>query len=186
MSLKHKACSFFGHRNAELTSDKLTELESVIERLITNENVSLFLFGSRSNFDKICHEVVTKLKDKYDIKRLAYPCKHESVILESEKEKFEKMFKSIVLRESNILCFDEEANHKARNMSGKASYIERNYAMIDDSDYCIFYYDETYIPKQKKVNSNKDILPTKVTSSGTSLAYKYATQSKKTIINIFN
>ena len=29
----------------------------------------------------------------------------------------------------------------------KASYVERNQAMINNSNYCVFYYDENYQPK---------------------------------------
>ena len=73
---------------------------------------------------------------------------------------------------------------KVVNASGKASYIERNQAMIDDSDICIFYYDENYIPKQKRI-SNKSIVGLYTSkNSGTAIAYRYATQKAKHIINV--
>ena len=30
--------------------------------------------------------------------------------------------------------------------AGKAAYVERNYEMINNSRYCICYYDENYMP----------------------------------------
>ena len=33
--------------------------------------------------------------------------------------------------------------------AGKYSYVERNYEMIDNSTYCIFYYNENYVPPFK-------------------------------------
>ena len=61
--------------------------------------------------------------------------------------------------------------------SGKAVYIERNYEMIDKSDFCIFYYDENYAASTTK-NS-------KASKSGTKIAYEYAKQKGKSIINLF-
>ena len=34
--------------------------------------------------------------------------------------------------------------------AGKATYIKRNYEMIDKSCYCIFFYDENYTPARRK------------------------------------
>ena len=40
-------------------------LKNYIEDLIVNHNVNTFLFGSRSDFDFVCHKIVTELKEKY-------------------------------------------------------------------------------------------------------------------------
>ena len=82
-----------------------------------------------------------------------------------------------------MLCVDEEFELKTKYTSGKASYVERNQAMIDNSDYCIFYYNENYKPKPRK-QSKRDINYYQP-KSGTFLAYKYAQKKKKEIINIF-
>ena len=81
------------------------------------------------------------------------------------------------------MCVDEEFEHKTKYTSGKASYAERNQAMIDNSDYCIFYYNENYKPQPRK-QSKRDITYYQP-KSGTAFAYKYAKQKKKEIINIF-
>ena len=62
---KHKTCSFFGHREVEITEELEQRIKEVVEELIINHNVSIFLFGSNSNFDYLCHLVVTKLKEKF-------------------------------------------------------------------------------------------------------------------------
>ena len=57
--------------------------------------------------------------------------------------------------------------------------------MIDNSDYCVFYYDESYKPRQRQI-SNKNVGGIWTSSnSGTAIAYQYAVRKKKAIINLF-
>ena len=58
------------------------------------------------------------------------------------------------------------------------SYVERNQAMIDHCDFCIFYFDENYQPEIEKFSKNS-------AKSGTKLAFEYAKRRKKIIYNIF-
>ncbi len=55
--------------------------------------------------------------------------------------------------------------------------------MIDASDICIFYYNESYQPPLRK-NSKKDYTSYQP-KSGTGIAFAYAKQKKKKIINLF-
>ena len=52
-----------------------------------------------------------------------------------------------------------------------------------ESDICIFYYDENYLPKRRKLSKHSisDYQP----ESGTAAAYRYAVGKNKNIINIF-
>ena len=59
---KHKVCSFFGHRKINITEELKEKVKSIIEDLILNHGVTSFLFGSRSEFDYLCHLLVTELK----------------------------------------------------------------------------------------------------------------------------
>ena len=178
MSEISKSCSFFGHRNTDLTENEEQKLQELIENLILNEKVDRFLFGSRSNFDYICHKIVTDLRQKYPyIKRFAYTCRSETCTLESEREYWEEVYSHFEKRKVTLLGVEEEIERKSKWTSGKASYVERNYAMIDDSDFCIFYYDEAYLPKRRK-NSWRDFTDYQP-KSGTGLAYKYATRKLK-------
>ena len=81
-----------------------------------------------------------------------------------------------------MLGVEEEFEHKTKYTSGRASYVERNQAMINDGDYFIFYYDENYQPEMRKYS--KRSIGYYQPKSGTSLAYDYAKQKKKIIINI--
>ena len=66
-----KACCFFGHRKINETPELIKRLTKEIEVLITEKEVSIFYFGSKSEFDDLCHKTVTKLKEKYPyIKRI--------------------------------------------------------------------------------------------------------------------
>lgn len=178
-------CCFIGHRNTSVSDVMLIDLKKTIEDLIVHHNVHSFLFGSRSNFDSLCYDIVTELKVKYpSIKRINYTCKSEACILESERKDWEKKYLQITKKEIHLQGFEEEVEHKNKYTSGRASYVTRNYAMIDDSTYCIFYYDKEYLPEMRKY-SKRDIGYYQP-KSGTALAYIYAMQKKKIIINVAN
>ncbi len=51
--------------------------------------------------------------------------------------------------------------------SGRASYVERNYEMIDKIHYCVVYYDEQSMSTTRK--------------SGTKTALDYAIKERKTL-----
>ena len=182
--MQNKVCCFISHRKIDLTKELEEKTRNVIENLIINKEVTTFLFGSKSEFDSLCHKIVTDLKGKYPyIKRVAYTCKSEGCTFESERQKWEQIYFDLYKEKVNLLCVDEEFEYKTKYTLGKASYVERNQTMIDNSDYCIFYYNENYKPKSRK-QSKRDIIYYQP-KSGTSLAYKYAKQKKKGIINIF-
>lgn len=180
---KYKTCCFIGHRKIEKTEKLEKEIYEFVENLIINENVKTFLFGSRSDFDFLCHSIVTDLKEKYPfIKRVGYTCRCESVTLESEREKWEEIYSYFAKEKVHLLGVEEEFEHKTKYTSGKASYVERNQAMIDDSDYCLFYYNEKYAPSQRQESGGFRLYQPK---SGTAIAYKYAKRKKKIIKNFY-
>ena len=182
--MKEKAVCFIGHRNTKLNESQLEILKNIIEDSIVNKNVQIFLFGSRSDFDCICHSIVTDLKEKYPyIQRRCYTCRHETCTLESEREYWEKLYSEWRKREVHLLGVEEEVKHKTKWTSGKASYVERNQAMIDDSDICVFYYDENYKPQERMYS--KRCRTTYQPNSGTALAYNYAKHKRKDIMNVF-
>lgn len=177
---KHKTCSFFGHRKIEISEELKIKLNKTIEDLIINHNVTSFLFGSRSEFNSLCQLLVTEFKQKYPhIERVTYTCQSEKCILENEKEVWENIFSNLKKQKIELVCSDKEVEHNTKYSAGKASYVERNQAMINDSDYCIFYYNENYKPKPNKKPASTE------PKSGTGIAYKYAKQKNKTIINVF-
>ena len=177
-----KSCSFIGHRKIEITEELKSRLYNLIDELISKHGVTEFLFGSRSEFDSLCYQIVTEIKKRYpNIIRISYTCKHETCPLEKDKDYWKKIYTQINI--DNIQFFDKEFEHKTKYSSGKASYVERNFAMIDDSCYCVFYYNENYGNEWKKTaNKSAEIYQAK---SGTKLAYEYAVKCKKIIYNIF-
>ena len=153
--------------------------------LIEN-GVSQFIFGSRSEFDSLCHSIVTELKEAYpSIIRVAYDTKSEASILEKDKERLDAIYTKLFGKEFDLSAYEEVIKDEKMYVSGKASYIERNELMIDASDYCVFYYDKNYKPPVR--NRSKKYACGLWTSakSGTAIAYRYALRKKKKIINVF-
>ncbi len=177
-----KVC-FIGHRKIDEHKVVKEKLYSVVKTLIDNYFVDTFIFGSKSDFNTLCHIVVTSLMPKHNIKRIFYTSKSEFCVLEKERELLQKQFREISKVESEFMGFEEEYEHSKKYSAGKAGYVERNFAMIDDSDICVFYYNENYSPNLRQYA--KRCLTLYRPTSGTRLAYEYACRKKKTVINIF-
>ena len=170
---QHKVCSFFGHRDIDVNDNLKQCTKDCIENLIINHDVYTFLFGSKSKFNDLCHLIISELKEKYpNIKRIFYTCKSESCTLEIERKEKEKIYSQLLNKNIYLLGFEEEFEHKTKYQAGKASYVERNMAMINDRDFCVFYYNKNYVPLTK-------------TNSGTKTAYEYALRKNKNVFNVF-
>lgn len=180
---KHKSCCFIGHRKVEEVDAVRKRLKEVIENLIC-EGVGVFAFGSKSEFNDLCYELVTELKEKYtSIARVNFTCAYEGFCLESEKEKTEETFRKVFKKDISLQAFEKEVEFKNKYTAGKASYVERNQAMIDFCDVCVFYYNKNYLPPMRKFS--KHDVGLYQPKSGTELVYKYAKQKHKRIINLF-
>lgn len=167
MEEKKKTCCFFGHRKIAEADRVKERLHKIIEDLIVYNNVEKFLFGSKSQFDGLCREVVTELKEKYPhIKR---------IYVRAEYPEIGDDYKAYLLENCEDTYFPQRAVG-----SQKAVYIERNYEMIDNSDFCVVYYNESYSPPKRK-NSRRDLMEYQP-KSGTKTAYEYAKRKKKVII----
>ena len=163
-----KACCFFGHRKIDKTPELIDRLTKEIEVLITEKDVGIFYFGSKSQFDDLCHKVVTKLKEKYPhIKR---------VYVRSAFQHIPDWYEDSLLQNYEDTFFPEHIEK-----AGRASYVERNQEMINKSDFCVVYYDENYAPPRR--NSRRDLTDYQP-KSGTRLAYDYAVKKGKEIINV--
>jgi len=167
---KEKTCCFFGHRKIDETEELKNKLSEIIENLIVNENVDTFLFGSKSQFDDLCHKIVTELKEKYPHIRRVY--------VRSAFQYIPDWYEDSLLNHYEDTYFPEHMEK-----AGKASYVERNQEMINKSEFCVVYYDEKYLPPRRK-NSRRDLFDYQP-KSGTAVAYGYAVKKKKEIINVF-
>ena len=106
-------CCFIGHRKICVNDDLINHLKELILKLI-KIGVNNFIFGSNSEFDNLCYQIVYEYKKIYDIKLINYCCGKE------------------------IRKFDEIKIPANTRNAGKYIYIERNKAMIDDSDLLYF------------------------------------------------
>ena len=155
-------CCFIGHRKIEKTNALVNKLRCTIEKLIKDENVNAFLFGSKSQFNDLCYEITSELKYIYPhIVR---------IYVRAEFPYIDEEYRKYLLQKYEKTYFPENILN-----AGRASYIERNFEMINKSDFCIMYYDENYIPCNKKSTDQ----------SGTKIAYNYAVKKKRKIINVF-
>ena len=188
MAEAEKKCCFIGHRTIVASTELTENLTKTIERLIAQDGVKYFLFGSRSEFDDLCHSIVTALKEKHPhIVRVAYTRRSEYAVKAEEKEKMERTWASVLKTDVKFKDYDAEVQSEKVYSAGKASYVERNQELIDASDFCVFYYNEEYQPPRRK-RTNRD-LSTYQPKSGTRLAYEYAVQKSKkadkVVINMF-
>ena len=166
--MENSVC-FIGHRKIEDTPELRERLQIILQELINNGTTN-FIFGDHSAFDSLCYELVTELKEKYPvIKRINFRKDYE------DTDDYTMQFL--------IKGYEESICPKGVGSAGRASYVERNQAMICESDVCIFYYDENYQPSRRK-NSRRDLCDYQP-KSGTALAYTYAESKKKRIINCF-
>ena len=159
-----KTCCFFGHRKIEESDELRSRLYNAVEALIVEQNVQSFLFGSKSDFDKLCLDVVTELKNIYPHIKRTY--------VRAEYPYINDSYKNMLLKSYDDTYYSEKIEH-----SGKAAYVERNYEMIDKSTFCVVYYDENYEPPRRK-NSKRDLTDYQP-KSGTQIAYEYAAKKKK-------
>ncbi len=170
MNEKLRCCCFFGHRKIEETDELKNTVFSVVEDLITNENVDTFLFGSKSDFDGFCQKVVTQLKETYPHIQRIYVRAEFPYINDSYRKYLLERFEDTYYPEKKVAA-------------GKAAYVERNYEMINKSNYCVVYYDENYAPPRRR-NSHRALTDYQP-KSGTKLAYDYAVRKNCKIINVF-
>lgn len=168
--METKKCCFIGHRKIETTLVDKKCIYNFIENLIVNENVKVFLFGSKSQFNDLCYKIVSKLKEKHQ--------NIERVYVRSIYENINDMYMQYLIK-----GYEKTVYAKRCTNAGKISYLLRNQQMIDYSDYCIFYYNENYLPPKRKW-ARRDLFEYQP-KSGTALAYHYAEQKKKNIKNFF-
>ena len=126
--MKQKICSFFGHRKIEITEELRQFLTDRLEKMIVEFNFEKFLFGSLSDFDDLCYEIVTKLKEKYShIKRIFcyYDPRHQRPM------KLPSWIANLQFEEKVMLPLELDWWYKR--------IYYRNKAMIEISDFVFFY-----------------------------------------------
>lgn len=151
--------AFIGHRKIEVTRSLIGHMDFFLEELICGEDVRHFIFGSRSMFNDLCYQHVTKWRGCVkSIVREYVRAEHEYLTDKYEKYLNERF---------------EMTDYPYELTTTKANrFLVRNKVMIDRSDYVFAYYDKNYVPE----NGGK---------SGTQIAIEYARKQKKPVFNIF-
>jgi len=159
--MEEKVCCFIGHRRIAEKEQLREKLYQMIEKLILYKHVTTFLFGSKSEFDSLCLTVVTKLKEKYP--------QIQRIYIRAEFPYITDDYQAYLLQ-----SYDDTYYPNRILNAGRAVYVERNFIMIDQSDFCVIYYHETNQPTEGKHKS------------GTKIAYEYAQKKEKIIIQTAN
>ena len=158
-------CCFLGHRKINVTNKLNEKLYNIIEALIVEKNIDTFLFGSKSQFNDLCYHITSQLKAFYpNIKR---------VYVRAEFPHINDSYKTYLLE-----SYEETHYPDSILNAGKSAYIKRNFEMINNSSFCIVYFDKSYTPPTSRLNHKY--------KSGTGIAYDYAVKKQKHIINVFN
>jgi len=153
-----QSCCFLGHKEIIVNDLLIAKVKYIVEDLIVNKNVATFLFGSKSQFIDLCLEIVSEFKEKYPYIRRIY--------IRAEYPYITENYKNYLLGSYEDTYYPEKIIN-----AGKSVYVERNYEIIEKSDYCVIYYNETVTESYKR-------------ESGTKIAYEYAKKKNKSIIVI--
>ncbi|MBE5746815.1 MAG: hypothetical protein E7352_01420 [Clostridiales bacterium] len=163
-------CCFIGHRVVEKKEELLPSLRESVLTLI-HIGVTTFLFGGRGEFDALSWKMVTELQKEYPFIKRVY--------VRSAYQYIDKAYEEYLLESYEETYFPSKLER-----AGKYSYVERNYEMIENSTYCVFYYNENYVVPLRQDGKNNLHLQAR-RNSGARIAYQYAVKRKKTIINLY-
>ena len=129
-----KICCFTGHRDIpdEFSLAIFKNLEAIITDLIEREGVTDFRAGGAMGFDGIAAITVLKLKIKYPHIKLHLILPHKN-----QEAKFPALDKEIYrlsLTEADSVMYIQE------RYSSTVMRV-RNRALVDGSDFCVYYLD---------------------------------------------
>ena len=163
-----KVC-FIGHRRVEVTEELRSALRVVLLELIY-EGATDFLFGDHSQFNDLCYDAVTELRQDFPQLRRVKLRTGDPELSDYAKRFF-------------LDGYEDSVCPAGVAAAGRAAYVERNQAMIRESDVCVFYYDPAYSPPRRRASKHSvtDYQP----QSGTALAYAYAVKSGKRVVNLY-
>lgn len=173
---------FIGHRKIENAKAVEQDVYATLRTLIL-QGADTFIFGSKSEFDSLCWRVVTALQEEFPhIRRISFTTPSEtSFTSKQEREQCEQFFLTTFNKQIHFADYEQAYPSPSAVSATKDVYVMRNQDMIDSSDVCIFYYNQSYTPPKNNQADTKQIVPNK---SGTALAYTYAKRRGMAIINI--
>lgn len=157
--MKNQTIAFIGHRDLTVTKRLVIDLDLILEEKIMLENAKYFLFGSKSKFNDLCYNRVSKYKR-------AVP----GLVREYIRADYE--FLSEKYADFLNERYERTEYPSALKNSSENRYIKRNKIMIDRCDILITYYDANYVSARGY-------------RSGTAIAVEYAKRKRKKVINLF-
>lgn len=141
---------FFGHNDARLTVEEIKTLKNMIMNIITtNDNVEFFL-GGYGTYDYTCAKILKNIKSELDNFKSFFISPYQNQVY--LKNKFNKDL------------YDGCIYPPIENTPKRYAILKRNYWIIDNCDYLIFYFTHTF--------------------GGTAKALEYAKRKKVKFINL--
>lgn len=123
--MESKICSCFGHSQIEITNELKQKIKYIYQDLIVNKNFDTFLFGGFGQFDELCYQIISELKNKYNHIKRVY-CLENKKYLNLFKLKYSQYYEDFIYLN---LDFD---------FWYKRIYF-RNCEMVNKSDFILFY-----------------------------------------------
>ena len=127
--MEDKICTFFGHRDIELTENLKKSIYNEILKAI-EFGCTIFYFGGYSKYDFLCLDIVNEIKDTFNYKITTVYCVSQERFLRKKTPYFDRNDYDSVI-------------YLTPSFDGwyKSIYF-RNLAMIDASSYIIFLVEE--------------------------------------------
>ncbi len=147
---KNKTVAVSGHRNLSYGINK-----DIVEKTflsLIERGFDTFLVGMAIGFDTLCFNILSELRNKYDIKIIAcIPCLDQSLkFSESSKTEYTEMLK---ISDDKVLI---SLNYTKNCM------LDRNVYMVNNSSVLVAYIREnkggTYFTVNYAKNENKEII----------------------------
>lgn len=129
LKLENKICSGFGHRDIWT---EIPSLVDILERVIIDENVAVFLTGGMGDFDSKFSSAVRSLQRKYPHIKLVLVKPYFSNELNTNKEYYEQMYDEIIIPDNVV------------GVHPKSAITKRNRWICEQSDIIVSYIKREY------------------------------------------
>ena len=105
--------SFIGHRKLQLDNSFRKQLKELLLSLIDDRNADTFLFGSRSDFNSLCLEVVTELqKERPQIRRVYVRAEYPYISKDYEDYLLGSYDATYIIDKADLCIFYYDENYK--------------------------------------------------------------------------
>ena len=128
----NKICCFAGHSKISHTDDIYGNLIKLIEKLITEENVSEFWVGNYGSFDRLSAKAVRNLKEKFPDVQLNLVIPYLTSDINEYKELYYEKYNHILMADI------PERTPK------KLQILKCNEYMVNSSDFIICYVQHSW------------------------------------------